>query len=157
MMEFINNLRYFFKNLWDYKEVLWNDRDYDYEYFYRVIQFKLNKIDRNLSYKRNRYIPICVKLIDIILSDYYFDEASKLHKSKWGEVIISLTEPCNTDITDVNIRKALFSYKEATTSELYEQAELEFKELFKVANKKHNKAKNLLFKILNEESLRWWE
>ena len=41
------NIKHGIKNLWKYKSVIWNDRWYDYQYIFSLLEFKLKDTIKN--------------------------------------------------------------------------------------------------------------
>ncbi len=114
-------IKYGVKNLYKWFWVIWRDRDWDHYYIFQVLKFKLEKQAKHLAevgFNNNaqrdaELMMTCVRLINKIQNEYYYDE---LYKS--------------------DIR----SY-----------------EAIQKAIDKHNKAKRLLFKILEERIEEWWD
>ena len=114
-------IKYGVQNLYKWFWVIWKDRDWDHNFIFEVLRFKLEKQANHLaklgsheSSERDAELMLtCVRLIDKIKSESYLDEA--------------------------------FDGKE------YSQ------ELAQKCMDKHNKAKRLLFKILNDRIERWWD
>lgn len=87
LIEFFDNFKIFCKNLWIYKKILWNQRDWDYAYLLNLEKFKFSLMIKhfiNNPYVDHdndiKWISICIKLIDIILeedSSYSFDLKTK--------------------------------------------------------------------------------
>jgi hypothetical protein len=113
---FINGVKNLYKWFW----VIWKDRDWDHHYIFEVLKFKLEKQAKHLSEsdwhenskREAELIMTCVRLINKIQDESYFDEAFN-----FGTYSRELSQKCT---------------------------------------KKHNKAKRLLFKILNDRIENWW-
>ena len=109
------------QNLYKWFWVIWKDRDWDHHYIFQVLKFKLEKQAKHLvkygsheSAERDAELMMtCVKLINKIQNEEYYDELYKLDEKS--------------------------------------------PEVFKIVIDKHNKAKRLLFKIMNERIERWWD
>lgn len=114
-------IKYGVKNLYKWFWVIWKDRDWDHYYIFEVLKFKLEKQAKHLgerdwheSSKRDAEIMMtCVKLIDKIQNESYFDE-------------------------------------------LYD-SDQKSPEAIKIVIDRHNKAKRLLFKIINDRIEGWWD
>lgn len=108
------------KNLYKWFPVIWKDRNYDHDYIFVILKFKLENQAKHFiksgyteSAKRDAELMMtCVKLIDKIQDEYYFEE--------------------------------MYHYKKLTS------------EIVNQYTAKHNKAKRLLFKILNDKIETWW-
>ena len=114
-------IKYGIKNLYKWFWVIWKDRDWDHHYIYQVLKFKLEKQAKHLG-ERNWYesskrdaelMMTCVRLINKLQNESYYDELSKsgVRSSEAVQIVID----------------------------------------------RHNKAKRLLFKIMNERIESWWD
>jgi hypothetical protein len=114
-------IKYGIKNLYKWFWVIWKDRDWDHYYIFEILKFKLEKQAKHLgerdwheSSKRDAEIMMtCVRLIDKIQNESYFDE-------------------------------------------LYD-SDQKSPEAIKIVIDRHNKAKRLLFKIMNNKIESWWD
>lgn len=81
----LEKLGNFCRNLWNYRTILWCQKDWDYDYLLKLEQFKINLMIKEFtenSYKNHsndiKWLSICIKLIDIILKeDDYLIENNK--------------------------------------------------------------------------------
>jgi hypothetical protein len=114
-------IKYGVKNLYKWFWVIWKDRDWDHHYIFEILKFKLEKQAKHLgerdwheSSKRDAELMMtCVKLINKIQNESYFDEAFDSETYSW-----ELSQKCMI---------------------------------------KHDKAKRLLFKIMNDRIESWWD
>ena len=114
-------IKYGVENLYKWFWVIWKDRDWDQHFIFEVLRFKLEKqashfvkYNSHESSERDAELMMtCVRLIEKIQSESYYEEYYKLDKM---------------------------------TSEALQ-----------IVVDKHNKAKRLLFKILNDRIERWWD
>ena len=76
--DFIGHLKLFPKNVWKWRKILWNDRDWDYYYILESLRFKIEKtanaIEKGFwateqSSRHVRRMRVCVKLLERILED----------------------------------------------------------------------------------------
>jgi len=108
------------KNLYKWFWVIWKDREWDNHYIFEILKFKLENQANHLSEsdwhenskREAELIMTCVRLINKIQDESYFDEAFNFGTYSW-----ELSQKCTN---------------------------------------KHNKAKRLLFKILNDRIENWW-
>ena len=78
------------KNIIRWIPVLWNDRDWDYHYTFEILKTKLkfqSKHFRKYGYHESserdaERMELCIKLIDRVQNEYYFDQ---LIERKRGE------------------------------------------------------------------------
>ena len=114
-------IKYGVKNLYKWFWVIWKDRDWDHHYIFQVLKFKLEKQANHLAengFHNNaqrdaELMMTCVRLIDKLQNEYYYDELCKsgVRSSEAVQIVID----------------------------------------------RHNKAKRLLFKIMNERIESWWD
>ncbi len=84
-----------FKKLWYWLPVIWNDYDFDYAYFWIIMQHKLKSM-RNFfnsdyafganSKKDAEKMDLCIKVLDRIINEDYLENAHMWHDKKWGGV-----------------------------------------------------------------------
>jgi hypothetical protein len=78
-------IKYGVKNLYKWFWVIWKDRDWDHHYIFQVLKFKLEKQAKHLAEKgfhneaqRDAELMMtCVRLIDKLQNEYYYDELCK--------------------------------------------------------------------------------
>ena len=78
-------IKYGVKNLYKWFWVIWNDRDWDHHYIFQVLKFKLEKQANHLAengFHNNaqrdaELMMTCVRLIDKLQNEYYYDELCK--------------------------------------------------------------------------------
>ena len=70
------NIKNFFRNLCNYRKILWNDKQFDFGYLLELEKLKLQlmikefKTHPHTDHTSNiRWMQICIKLIDIIQED----------------------------------------------------------------------------------------
>ena len=79
--DFINGV----KNLWSWFPVIWKDRDWDHHYIFEILKFKLEKQAKHLAevgfhndaQRDAELMMTCVRLIDKLQNEYYYDELCK--------------------------------------------------------------------------------
>ena len=78
-------IKYGVKNLYKWFWVIWNDRDWDHYYIFQVLKFKLEKQANHLAengFHNNaqrdaELMMTCVRLINKLQNEYYYDELCK--------------------------------------------------------------------------------
>jgi len=78
-------IKYGVKNLYKWFWVIWRDRDWDHHYIFEVLKFKLEKQAKHLAevgFHNNaqrdaELMMTCVRLIEKIQNEYYYDELYK--------------------------------------------------------------------------------
>lgn len=160
-----------FKNLWRWFPIIWKDRDWDDHYIFEPLKFKLkntaNYFEKNQRFvgweKEVKYIRICEKLISRIQNDYYqmeyqdyydFDMSTVPTEDGMYQVVFDVKR----DNTEQFIKKYPHALREAKKDPKFESY---FKEgrngYLAVGVVRHNKARKLLFKILEQRIEHWWD
>ena len=160
-----------FRNLWIWLPIIWKDRDWDDHYIFAVLKFKIANTAKYTETKQRfvgwekevRYMRICEKLIDRIQNEYYQSEYFDYHDFD-----------INFVPTKNGLNKAVFDVKRDDTDKYVEKyphalrkakKDPRFKNYFKgerngylaVGIIRHEKAKKLLFKILEQRIEHWWD
>jgi len=164
------------KNIWYWFPIIWKDRDWDAQYIYEVMKHKLKAQAKyiggrdfhtraQLDAKRMR---ICVNLIQKLQDDFYQIEYMDYHKDR-----IWFT-PCddNTGNSLMNSEQIWEKY-----DEYFAKYPLVYKRVLKgegsinrkgrkkdkhiiamnIAYLNHDRARKLLFKIMEENIEGWWD
>ena len=85
---FLYRLKYGILNLFAYSKLIWNDRDWDFSYFEKMILFKLNTINNNypLNYGDfvvgediNEEVTEAIRLLELAIEN---DEVNPMDKTK---------------------------------------------------------------------------
>jgi hypothetical protein len=78
-------------NFWNWKSVIWKDRNWDHQYIFDILKYKLI-LQRKYLVESNRHtgvenlnrdITICLNLIERIQEEYYGLEPYEYHESDW--------------------------------------------------------------------------
>ena len=78
-------IKYGIQNLYKWFWVIWKDRDWDHHYIFEVLKFKLEKQAKHLAevgfhndaQRDAELMMTCVRLIDKLQNEYYYDELCK--------------------------------------------------------------------------------
>lgn len=152
------------KNLIRWFPIIWGDRDYDDYYIWVLLKQKIyftckEHIEKEhyVGYEREvEYMTTCIKLIDYIIEEHYNDlfhdeMEQKYGKSEWIFKSIPNTQK-HKDLVEL-----IFKYpKVEDGTYTQDQYDKEFKEGLNKSYARHNKAKKLLFRILQERIEHWW-
>ena len=160
------------KNLWNWFPTIWKDRDWDTHYIWEIFKFKLQNQakyigdnDRHMSAKRDaEKMRLCVKLMDRLQTEHYSSEYTDYKDSKFHFVPIPDSE--NYEMKSEILREDFDTYF-AKYPRIYKQVmEMEnppFKTdekigiAINIAHINHNRARKLLFKILESAIERRWD
>ena len=166
------------KNLWYWFPVIWKDRNWDTHFIYEVMKHKLKAQaqyigdkDRHTNAQRDaRNMRICAKLIEKLQDDYYTLEYQDYHKDK-----VWFTD-CedkpgysfyNSEVIEDNLdhyfSKYPLVYKKIAVDDknytLYDLFEPETKKVIamKIGHTNEDRARKLLFKIMEQNITSWWD
>lgn len=167
----ITNIKHGIINLWAWFPTIWKSRRWDMAYTFEILQKSLKlqrkeivEANRHMGVEDiNRYITLCLNLIERINEDYYNMEYSDYHKSKF-EFIPCEDNPgystLKTDIISENFDDYFKKYPNSLRRVLEKEPELikDRKWLaMKLGDYNQQKCQNLLFKILNEKINTFWD
>lgn len=166
------------KNIWYWFPIIWKDRDWDYSYIYKILKHKLEKQARftqgkNLhtgSHQNARRMQICVKLIQSCKDDTYGMEYMDYIKERhWFEPCRDKegystweSETLYENLGDY-FKKYPLVYKKVIKGEgpftLDGRDEDDVKKVIamNIAHINQDRARKLLFKIIEENIERWWD
>lgn len=162
------NVRHGIVNLWKWRHIVWNDRDWDYAFIYDMLEFKIRKQMRYMK-PRNRFestkydverMELVLDLIKKVREEYYETEYFDYVENKyWFE-----------KVEEKHDGQDLFEWKSETVSESLDDY---FKlyprkyNLYKSDNKtktalniaKHNsdQVHRILHRIIEQNILSWWD
>jgi len=141
--------------------IIWNDRDFDGHYAFEILKFKLNKQANYVALKGNpieaKHIRVVTRLIDLVQSEFYLMEWADYYETEWE---FSSTE-------DPAFKKVTIKTTTENFSGFYSKYPHAYAKVVKPGDSKdliamnisvynHNKAKDLLFKILKNDIEKWW-
>ena len=170
--EFIRGI----KSLWYWLPVIWKDRNWDHRFIFDVFAHKLKaqaeyigKYGLHLNnWKDERDMMICVRLIEKVQDEFYSSEYMDYHKTK------TWFEPCEDkegfsewksreleENFDDYFAKYPLIYKRVMNGEgvFSREGREDDKKIIamNIAKINHDRARKLLFKIMEEEIERWWD
>jgi hypothetical protein len=161
------------RNLIRWFPIVWKDRDWDTHYIWQVLKFKIKnqakyigEKDRHMSAKRDsEKMNLCVSLMDKIQNEYYSSEYHDYQDNKfhWDDCK-DMSEYCELRIEELSenldeyFKKYPLIYKKVVNAE---------KNIFRIDDKRgiamnighinHQRAKKLLFNILENNIECWWD
>jgi hypothetical protein len=167
MREFFLKLKLGLANLLKWFPTIYNDRDYNHYFIYEILKNKLILTAYNIEKRDNhtsvRYdvgnMRLCVKLIEKLQNDYYINEILEYHIPTFLKI-------------DSNV-KAMYSHNYGITYNDFDNYFSKYSRIHKsISNKEnknnyqiakeiseinHNRAKKLLFKVLENHIEDWWD
>jgi hypothetical protein len=164
-----------FKNLWYWLPVIWKDRNWDHRYIFEILKHKLEAQSKYIgkngvhltNWKDERDMMICVRLIDKVSEEFYQMEYMDYEKTKhWFEDVpdkpgYSTWESRQLEENfDEYFAKYPLIYKRVLNGEGWLKIEDENDKhhiASNIARINHDRARKLLFKIMEQEIERWWD
>ena len=164
-------------NLIKWAPVIWKDRDWDQHYILEVLKFKIKKT-ANLFEKNQRfvgwesqvhYMRICEKLIELIQDEYYSHEYFDYYDNKFS---FEKTEDSDhfelkSEVTRDDLQTYIQKYPHAKRAAIINPKYNVFINSMSgspdvgmsiaIGMVRHNKAKKLLFNILENKIEHWWD
>jgi len=161
------------KNLWKWFTVVWKDRDFDHDFIFEILKFKLNNVATRMD-KTNRFvdsakqaskIKTCVRLIQKIQDDYYGSEMHKYWDTKMRieRIKNSTNHSLEFDDTRNDLHLYLAKYPNDTrralkSNYLKDINDPSIKQIAIVVSRiREDRAKTLLFNIVNKNIFSWWD
>jgi len=159
------------KNLYKWFPVIWKDKDWDDSFLFEVMKFKISKMIEShgrsmpyVGYERNiEIMNTVVRLIDKVVQHEYLHEYHDYVDNEYNFVKVEGTDYYNMEST--NLRDDLDDYfaefplvkKLAEQDSVYQKSP-DRETLGIVMSKiRHDKAKKLLFDLMNRHIENWWE
>jgi hypothetical protein len=165
-------------NLIKWFPIIWKDRDWDSNYIFKIFEHKLKlqskgiaKRDIHVNAQRDAEIMLtCVRLMEKIREDYYQMEYSDYHQSNyWFEDIedkpgySTWESEIKSENFDDYFKKHPLIYKRVLNGEGIfsvddeNDSERKMRIAMNIAHINHDRARTLLFKLMNENIERWWD
>ena len=154
------------RNLCRWFPVIVKDRDWDDYYIWEILKFKLtnqakyiSSKDRHLSAQRDaQKMRLCVRLIEKIQSEYYCSEYMDHEEIEFAFIPSETSSKCKIldiktikDNLDDYFAKYPLQYKKLDKSQAKRSIAI------KLAIANHNRAKKILFTLLETNIESWWD
>lgn len=150
MGNFITKIKRGFENLFTWLPIIWRDRNYDYEYIYKLLQKKLlltlNELKKDHYDEEEYQIEACLMLLDKLIDNKYGEGIYDAFDAKWGNASFVKNQENIIELT----------YFHAKTSEEKEQNRKEFLACVELEEKERARDRVKLFNLLSENIESWW-
>lgn len=175
----IHNFKNGIKNIFKWLPVIWKDRDWDDHYIFEILKHKLILqrkcligANRHMGIsKTNRYITLCLNLIELIQEEHYACEYLDYVESNFrfeptgkqfeGQDTYELKDDIISERYDEYLSKYKSSVRHILNNEyrgLKKGEEDDKRRLcLYVGMYNQEKCQKLLFKVLNEKINHWWD
>lgn len=162
-------IKRFFKNIYNlyrWFPIIWKDRDWDTHYIWEILKFKLTnqadyigRYDRHTCAKRDaERMMLCVRLIEKVQDEHYRIEYMDYEETKFEFIPSDHCKDCSeleVKIISDNLDEYFKKYPR-----IYKQIEDKSdrrRVAFKMGRINHNRARKLLFNILEQNIEAWWD
>ena len=163
-------IKQFFKriyNLYRWFPIIWRDQDWDHSFIYEILKFKLKNQaeyighhDRHMSAKRDAEIMmLCVRLIEKVQNEYYSSEYMDYHESDYN-FIDSKDFPGMYELDIVQKSERFDEYFKKYPLIYRCVPDLNASKIriaMQMAHTNHDRARKLLFNILEKNIEGWWD
>jgi hypothetical protein len=159
------------KNLIKWSPIIWKDRDWDDSFFFEVMKFKISKMAKShgaympyVGNKRNvEIMNLIVRLIDKFQDETYLHEYFDYVDEKiWFEKVegagyYNMKSEILKDDLDEYFQKYPLLKKQAEQHRFYKQNPDRATLAISMGFIQHERAKRLIFELLNRHVDKWWE
>jgi hypothetical protein len=164
------------KNIWYWLPIIWKDRNWDSHFIFEIMIHKLKSQSKyiggrgfHMRAKRDAEIMMtCVRLMKLVQQETYSSEYSDYHKTKhWFEDVEGKPEISSWEsrLLEENFedyfKKYPLIYKRVLNGEgvFGGKDRKEDKQVIamNISHINHDRAKKLLFKLMEENIERWWD
>ena len=157
---FILDVKHFLVNCWNFRQVLWYDRDWDFVFMLNLFKFKIQNMEAHLrkngilinSEKYSNQMKKTHEAIQSYIEGDYFPEEEKALADKWGDLVINFEDVPNTKYS-----AAKFTHTLAKSDEEKERASNEWHQFFQKQDKEKQKDWNYIFNSMRKHGQHWWD
>jgi len=146
LLDILSGIKSGFKNLFIWFPIIWQDRNWDYWFLFRIILFKLKLMEKSLEEGQiSKKLHICILLLQRLIDDDYETKLFDLHEKKWGKAKFT-TQP----VLSVTFEKVITE----------EDKKQELKELRKlITHAKYLRQQDLEYfcKLFKKHVFTWWD
>jgi hypothetical protein len=159
------------KNLIKWFPIIWKDRNWDDSFFWTIVKFKITKMSKShgaympyVGNKRNvEIMNLIVRLIDKFQDETYLHEYFDYVDEKiWFEKVegagyYNMKSEILKDDLDEYFQKYPLLKKQAEQHRFYKQNPYRATLAISMGFIQHERAKRLIFELLNRHVDKWWE
>jgi hypothetical protein len=164
------------KNIWYWLPIIWKDRNWDSNFIFEIMIHKLKAQSKYIgsrgfhmrSERDAEIMMTCVRLMKLVQEETYSSEYSDYHKTKhWFEDIedkpglSSWESKILEENFDDYFKKYPLIYKRVLNGEgvFGKKGRKDDKQVIaiNIAHINHDRARKLLFKLMEENIERWWD
>ena len=150
--------------------IIWKDEDWDSHFIFEILKFKLKNQakfigSRDIHTRAKREAEImmlCVSLMDKVQNDYYSTEHLNYEENKIYFIPIGGTDTSEIKIKHISdnlddyFSKYPLVYKEVVSQHIHKNPDKHIIAIY-MSRMNHDRARKLLFKIIEENIEKWWD
>jgi hypothetical protein len=158
------------KNMFRWFPIIWKDEDWDSHYIFEILKFKLKNQskyigDRDFHTRAKRdaeIMMLCVSLLDKVQTEYYNTEYLDYEESKFNFIPIEGTDTSEIKINHISdnlndyFNKYPLIYKEVVSQHIHSNPDKHRIAMY-MSRMNHDRARKLLFKLMERNIERWWD
>lgn len=156
----IQSIPSFIKRIFVYLPILWEDRDYDYMYLLKLMQFKLARMEQDHQkyslHEGKEYIISQLQEVQKIIQKIHDDEYDLLEEQvlneKYGSMIILEGATEHSDFVQISMTRT----KCLDDLTLFEKEKEETYESYQKAEKARQKDYQRLWHLCSKHCQEWW-
>jgi len=160
--DFFRTIKYGIENLIVWFPIIWQERNWDQWFLYKILQFKLKrmaKLQRDYGHATCSddladQMQLCVNLLDRLIKDEYLENALKPHEKKWGKSKM-IWKPLPDD--EEMCKFLRIRTEKAVTPEQIKQEDKERMKLYKHSDMLREQDLDMLFQNMRKYSESWWD
>jgi hypothetical protein len=149
------------KNLVIWFPTVWNDRQWDHYFIYKMLRQKLHFTEQLIRYNGHHLyhlrdadrIKLCVDLLDRLMNDAYHETAFKIHEEKWGEPKMNWIDDNRSD----GCVELKITHPNVITEKDKENERKHFKRSCNHENMLREQDLDMLFAKLRKHVQSWWD
>jgi len=160
--DFFRTIKYGIENLIIWFPIIWQDRNWDQWFLYKVLQHKLKqmiKLQRKYGNSINAddyadQMQVCANLLDRLINDEYLENCLKPHEKKWGKSKMTW-KPLPDD--EEMCQFSRFHVEKAITPEQIKQEDKERMKIYKHSDMLPEQDLDMLFQNMRKYIEGWWD
>jgi hypothetical protein len=158
---FFRSIKYGIQNLIKWFPVIWQDRDWDHWFIFKIFHFKLKEVENfqrkygnSITHEKIAdQIKLAVLLLDRLVKDEYLENVLKPHEKKWGDSEMIFTPiKGNEEYSSLDLK-----VEKANTKEEIDQESKERTRLYDHERKLREQDLDILFKHMRKYIEGWWD
>lgn len=139
------------ENLISWFRIIWNDRNYDYTFIYKILYKKLSLMLKEFNedgYNEEEFhIQPCLRLLEALIENKYGDKAYKDLEEKWGKTVF----------IKAGVEEFYLTYDKVTNEQEREKSRNDFLNCVQMEDADRKIDREKLFNLISEHIESWWD